>query len=298
LGSQTQHRSNYESIIQDIPQVSDVENEILTAKFTIDEVKKVVFSMEHNKAPRPDGFPAEFYQVFWEVIKDDLFVLFVDFHQNSLPVLSLNFGVITLIRKKDNANKIQDYRPICLLNVSFKIITKVLTNRIGLVADKIVSPSQAAFMPGRNIHEGVIILHGSIHELQRKKLDGVILKLDFEKAYDKVKWKFLQQAMHMKGFSPSWCAWIHTIVSGGHVRVKVNDGRGPFFSTVGVLDPGDPQPSRPVNLSLCAPAQMGWRKMEHKGKCGLYYLAPGVLVVGVTSVARERESLFVCSSPA
>jgi hypothetical protein len=72
-----------------------------------------------------------------------------------------------------------------------------------------------------------------------------------------------------------------------------------IFLIVGVSDPGDPQPSRPVNLSLRAPAQMGWRKMEHKGECGLYYLAPGVLVVGVTtSVARERESLFVCSSPA
>jgi hypothetical protein len=62
---------------------------------------------------------------------------------------------------------------------------------------------------------------------------------------------------------------------------------------VSVSDPGDPQPSRPVNVSLRAPAQRGWRKMEHKGKCGLYYLAPGVLAVGVTSVARERESLFV-----
>jgi hypothetical protein len=83
--------------------------------------------------------------------------------------------------------KIKDYRPICLLNFSFKIITELLTNRIGLVADRIVSPSETVFMPGRNILEGVIILHESIHELQRKKLDGVILKLDFEKAYDKVK---------------------------------------------------------------------------------------------------------------
>jgi hypothetical protein len=58
---------------------------------------------------------------------------------------------------------------------------------------------------------------------------------------------------------------------------------------VGISDPGDPQPSRPVNLSQRVPAQMGWRKMEHKGECGLYYLAPGVLVVGVTSVARARE---------
>jgi hypothetical protein len=64
----------------------------------------------------------------------------------------------------------------------------------------------------------------------------------------------------------------------------------PGSLAVGVPDLGDPQPSRPVNLSLRAPAQMGWRKMEHKGECGLYYLAPGVIVVGVTSVARERES--------
>jgi hypothetical protein len=142
--------------------------------------------MEHNKAPGPDGFPVEFYQVFWEVIKDDLFALFVDFHQKFLSVHSLNFGVITLIPKKDNTIKIQEYRPICLLNVSFKIITKVLSNRIGLMADIIVRPSQTAFMRGQNILEGVIILHESIHKLQRKKLDRVILHLDFEKAYDKV----------------------------------------------------------------------------------------------------------------
>jgi hypothetical protein len=126
--------------------------------------------MEHNKAPGLDGFPPEFYQMFWEVIKFDQTALFDDFHKNSLPVHNLNFGIINLIPKKDNANKIHDYRSICLLNVSFKIITKVLTNRIGLVADKIVSPSQTTFMPGRNILEGVIILHKSIHELQKKKV--------------------------------------------------------------------------------------------------------------------------------
>jgi hypothetical protein len=157
-----------ESFIQDISQVSDTENEILTANFTIDEVKKGCFPLEHNKAPGPDGFPVDVYQVFWEVIKDDLFALFVDFHQNSLSDHSLNFGVITLI-PKDNAIKIQKYRPICLLNVSFKIITKVLSNRIGLVADRIVCPSHTAFMRVQSILEGVIILHESIHELQRKK---------------------------------------------------------------------------------------------------------------------------------
>jgi hypothetical protein len=70
-------------------------------------------------------------------------------------------------------------------------------------------------MPSRNILEGVIVLHETIHELQRKKLNGLILKLDFEKAYDKVRWSFLQQALRMKGFSPKWCAWIQSIVSRG-----------------------------------------------------------------------------------
>jgi hypothetical protein len=112
-----------ESITHDIPQVSDIENAILTAPFIVDEVCEAIFHMEHNKALGPDGFPAEFYQVFWEIIKDDLLALFMEFHNGTLPVYSLNFGIITLLPKKCNALKIQDYRPICLLNVSFKIIT-------------------------------------------------------------------------------------------------------------------------------------------------------------------------------
>jgi hypothetical protein len=68
----------------------------------------------------------------------------------------------------------------------------------------------------------------------------VILKLDFEKAYDKVKWSFLQQAMRMKGFSQKWCDWVESIVSGRHVGVKVNGEIGPFFSIHKGLRQGDP----------------------------------------------------------
>jgi hypothetical protein len=142
--------------------------------------------MEHNKAPGPDGFPVEFYQVFWDVIKTDLVELFKDFHSGSLNLYSLNFGTIILLPKCKEAIKIQQYRPICLLNVSFKIFTKVATNRITGVAQKVISPTQTAFIPGRNIMEGVVILHETIHDLHRKKKSGVIFKIDFEKAYDKV----------------------------------------------------------------------------------------------------------------
>jgi hypothetical protein len=116
--------------VDDIEQVSHEENELLTRSFSMDEVWEAIFQMEHNKAPGPDGFPAEFYQVCWEIIKNDLMALFWEFHNRDLPLYSLNFGTIILLHKCREAATIQQYRSICLLNVSFKIFTKVATNRI------------------------------------------------------------------------------------------------------------------------------------------------------------------------
>jgi mannosylglycoprotein endo-beta-mannosidase len=91
----------------DIPQISQVKNESLIVAFTESEVRNAVFQMEHNKAPGPDRFLAEFYQVFWGIIKADLLPLFVDLHREELDLYSLNFGIITLIPKINNATKIQ-----------------------------------------------------------------------------------------------------------------------------------------------------------------------------------------------
>jgi len=125
-----------ESQTYDIPQVSDLENEYLTDTFSQEEVRAAIFQMEHNKAPGPDGFPSEFYQVFWNLIKDNLMALFTDFRQGSLPLICLNFGNIILLPKKTEAKVIQQYRPICLLNVSIKIFTRVATNRLSTIAQK------------------------------------------------------------------------------------------------------------------------------------------------------------------
>jgi len=137
-----------------------------------------------------------------------------------------------------------------MLNVSFKIFTKVLANRLVAVADKVVRQSQTAFMTGRNILEGVVILHETIHELHIKKKSGVILKLDFEKACDKVNWVFVQQALRMKGFSPVWCKWIEEVVSRGNVGVKVNEEIGHNFQTRKGLRQGDPL--SPILFNLVA----------------------------------------------
>ena len=137
-----------ENITHDIPQLTLEENGILTATFTEQEVKAAIFQMENNKAPGPDGFSAEFYQMFWDVIKTLLMKMFAQLSTGDLPLFKLNFGVITLLLKKENAVQIQQYRPIYLLNVSFKIFTKVATNRITEIAHKVIRPTQTAFMPG------------------------------------------------------------------------------------------------------------------------------------------------------
>src|SRR6266540_5064554 len=137
-----------ENITHDIPQLTSEENDMLTATFTEQEVKDAVFQMEHNKAPGPDGFPAEFYQTFWDIIKTLLMEMFAQLSTGNLPLFKLNFGVITLLPKKENAVQIQQYRLICLLNVSFKIFTKVATNRITMIAHKVIRATQTALMPG------------------------------------------------------------------------------------------------------------------------------------------------------
>lgn len=139
--------------------------------------------------------------------------------------------------KLQEAKQIQQYRPICMLNVSFKIFTKVLANRFTSVANRVIRPSQTAFLPGRYI---IVILHEAIHEIKRRKQKGVMLKLDFEKAYDKVSWSFLQQALRMKGISLQWCRWIEKVVSGGSVGIKVNDEISGCFQTRKGSRQGDP----------------------------------------------------------
>jgi hypothetical protein len=152
--------------VNDIEQVSHEENDLLTRPFTIEEVREAIFQMEHNKAPRSDRFSVEFYQSCWEIIK---MTLFREFHNRDLPLYSLNFGTIILLPKCREAATIQQYRLICLLNVRFKIFTKVATNRIFNIAKKVISPPQTTFLLGRNIMEGVIVLHKTIYEMHRKK---------------------------------------------------------------------------------------------------------------------------------
>ena len=107
------------------------------------------------------------------------------------------------------------------------------------IAHSVVQPSQTAFMPDRNILEWVVVLHETLHEILTKKLDVVVFKVDYEKAYDKVKWPFLQQALHMKGFDQAWRNQVDSFTQKGSVGIKVNDDIGYYFQTHNGLRQGD-----------------------------------------------------------
>lgn len=96
------------------------DNEYLTKSFTEEEVKKVIFDMKENTTPGPDGFSVTFYKNCWEIIKDEFMQMVNDFYMGALDIARLNYGV-TLIPKVQDANDVKQFRPICLLNVSFKI---------------------------------------------------------------------------------------------------------------------------------------------------------------------------------
>lgn len=109
-----------------------------------------------------------------------------DFYMENLDLARLNFGVITLTPKVQEAKDVKQFRPICLLNVSFKIFTKLIAERLASKAQQLIDPCQTALIRGRYILDGVVMLHEIAHEMRTKKKKGVILKIDFEKAYDSV----------------------------------------------------------------------------------------------------------------
>jgi hypothetical protein len=148
--------------------LSEEDRILLTAPFTIEEIKLVVFSLKHNSAPGPDGIPAEFFQDFWELIHIELWNLFKDFYDGVLDIKRLNFGLVTLIPKVDNPTDMRNFRPICLLNVCYKIITKVLTNRLASCITKVISIHQYGFIKGRYIMDGVVSLNEILHEVKKK----------------------------------------------------------------------------------------------------------------------------------
>jgi hypothetical protein len=152
--------------------VTQEENNSLDAPFTEEEIKKAIFNSYSDGAPGPDGLPFLFFQKFWDILKEDLVKLFEEFHKGSLDLYRLNCVVMTLIPKVEEARDMKNFRPISLINCSFKIFSKVLTNRLGLISHRLISSNQSAFIKGRYILENVVVAHELVHSLHRMVSQG------------------------------------------------------------------------------------------------------------------------------
>jgi hypothetical protein len=246
--------------------------------------------MKKNTAPGPDHMPVEFYQSCWEIIKADFMEMIQEFWKHELDIDRLNYGVITLLPKIKEAAKIQQYRPICLLNVSYKIITKSLMLRFEDCMSRIICVSQNAFIKGRNIMDGVLSLHEILHETKRKNKNGVILKLDFEKAYDKISWSFLFESMKQRGFCDTWCNWIQQVVCSGTLSVKINDTVGSYFKSKKGVRQGDPLSPLLFNLAADCLAKLVHLAQENNLIKGLI---PDVIPKGV-AILQYADDTILC----
>jgi hypothetical protein len=150
-------------------------------------------------------------------MKNDIMDLFIVFHEGSLVIKRLNYGIITLLPKVNEASKIHQLRPICLLNYIYKLVTKVLTLRLEPVVGRIIHVYQSSFIGGRNIMTKILALHEILHDTKKRGKIGVILKLDFKKAYDKVHWGLLLRYLRTRGFSEKWCSWTQIVLQDGLV---------------------------------------------------------------------------------
>jgi hypothetical protein len=217
------------------------DNEMLTALPLAEEIKGAMFDLSGEAAPGPDGFSGHFYQHFWHIIGADVVKSSQYFFTHSYIMPNLNSILIILIPKIAGADKLDNFRPIALANFQFKIITKILADRLVFIASKIISTHQRGFIPGRHIHDCILTASEAVNFLHKKAYGGnIALKIDIKKAFDTVSWRFLIHVLRCFRFNQIFCDWILTILHSARISININGKAMGFFACSRGVRQGDP----------------------------------------------------------
>jgi len=210
--------------------LSDVEREICEGLITEQECINALKNMKRGKSPGTDGFPMEFYIFFWSRIKHFVISSINEgYHKGKLSI-DQRRGIITLIPKKGKIRTLlKNWRPISLLNMDYKILTKCLGSRLQNVLPSIIDTDQTGFLKGRYIGENIRTISDIIQYTSLKKQPGIILLLDFEKAFDTISWPFLFESLRQFKFGPMFIHWVKTCYTDIESTVMNNGNTTGFF---------------------------------------------------------------------
>ena len=218
-----------------IPQLNVEEQESLEKDLTLEELKEALASFADKKSPGEDGFTKEFYQTFFDLMGKDLLNSYNDsFHKGSLSITQKR-GSITLIPKGEvNLTNLKNWRPISLLNVDYKLLSKVLAKRMELILPKLIHTDQTGFISGRYIGQNIILLCDIMEFSDSKKIQGILLFVDFEKAFDTLEWSFILKTLEAFNFGDNFKKWVSvlynnaqsSIMNGGFITNYFEISRG------------------------------------------------------------------------
>ncbi|XP_077234220.1 uncharacterized protein LOC143876406 [Tasmannia lanceolata] len=242
------YRSLYsdDGLVRPIPQDICFSNLSLEASagleipFSEEEIRIALFSLAQDKAPGPDGFCLAFFQTCWDTVKSDLIRFFLEFFEGAILDKGTGATFLVLIPKIDGASKVSDFRPISLVGSLYKVLAKVLADRIKVVLPSIISVNQSAFLGKRQILDCSLTANEAIDYYRRSGEGGILCKLDMEKAYDRVDWAALDYLMGRMGFGERWRGWIRNCLSSAWFSVLLNGSAKGFFKSSRGLRQGDP----------------------------------------------------------
>ena len=215
--------------VKDLPKLENEEN--IGDPITLEDIKNALTQMENDKTPGPDGLTKEFYLTNIDFLGPLLVKLYKVIFADSKLSTSMKLSHITLICKDDTAPHLcKNYRPISLLNIDYKIISKVLSNRLRPLLPMLIHPDQTCSIKGRSIQDNCSYLRDIVDDINYENDTGILLSLDQEKAFDRVDHNYLLDLLKMYGFSQNFLKWIRilytdicsSVLVNGHVSESFN----------------------------------------------------------------------------
>ncbi|XP_071927455.1 uncharacterized protein [Coffea arabica] len=223
------------------PMISENDNDKLEKLPSIEEVYRVVRSMDGDSAAGPDGFSGKFFTFAWEVVAQDVHNAIISFFCGAELPRFITSTSIVLIPKTANPQDFSQFRPISLCNFFNKLISRILADRVASILPKIISPQQTGFVKGRNITDNFLLAQEIVSGIGKKNRAGnVAMKLDMSKAYDRVAWDHIIGVLRRFGFGEIFIDLVWRLISNVWFSVIINGSSHGFFKSSKGLRQGDP----------------------------------------------------------